>query len=78
MQSVNEQLDTTRENKHRCCRTVPLCSQGNVVFQPGEDNGVVSADLLLFCSFSSSASSLPKRTREKTDCSFKTSTKPNL
>lgn len=44
-------------------RTVPLCSQGEVVLQHGVENGVVSVDLLLFCSFSSSASSLRWRYR---------------
>lgn len=38
-----------------------MCSQGEVVFQQGVENRVVSADLLLFCIFSSSASSLPER-----------------
>lgn len=41
--------------------TVPLCSQGEVALQHGVEKGVGSVDLLLFCSFSSSASSLRGR-----------------
>lgn len=36
-----------------------------MVFQQGVEKGVVSPDLLLFCSFSSSASSLPERERDE-------------
>lgn len=48
--------------------TVPLCSQGEVALQHGVENGVVSADLLLFCIFSSSASSLGRRQRTLLRC----------
>lgn len=51
------------KQKGRVYRTVPLCSQGEVALQHGVENGVASVDLLLFCSFSSSASSLRGRQR---------------
>lgn len=50
-----------------------MCSQGEVVFQQGVENRVVSADLLLFCSFSSSASSLPERERDEGEAEGKRS-----
>lgn len=59
---------TNKQNKknprsHKFEKIVPLCSQGDVVFQQGVENRVVSASLLLFCSFSSSVSSLPQSKR---------------
>lgn len=56
------------KQKGRVSRTVPLCSQGEVALQHGVENGVASVDLLLFCSFSCSASSLRGRQRTVLGC----------